>query len=441
MSSSPAIESVRVDDIRFRFARLGSGSDANNPHTDYSNPYVTVAAGDSVGVGIGFTLGRGNDLVCRAVSELAPLVEGMTVDEFVGSFGRIWRVLANPPQSRWIAPGAGPYHMAAGAIANAVFDAWAKRRGLPLWEALVALEPEDIVAMLDFRYVEHLLSREEALAILRRNAGSRDERVAELKERGLPCYHTTWIGSSTSELLEQIEGVRADRGVTTFKVKVGRDLAHDRERLAAIRERFGDEIGLFVDANQVWSVPQAIEWMEALADYGIGWIEEPTAPDLVDGHRAIREALAPSGVDVVTGENCPNAQVAAQFIAGGAVDRFQIDACRVIGPAENILIMLVAAKYGVPVCPHAGGSGLDELVPHLAGFNYAWCSPSLDRVLVEQVGFCADFFVAPSRVAGGRVAAPSQPGYIVGMTDEARAVYAYPSGSAWRSSSSTGVVE
>ncbi|MFW5742378.1 MAG: enolase C-terminal domain-like protein [Spirochaetota bacterium] len=441
MPSSPAIGSIRVEDIRFRFSRLGSGSDANNPHTDYSNPYVTVSAGDTLGAGIGFTLGRGNDLVCRAVSELAPLVEGLTVDEFVGAFGRIWRVLANPAQSRWIAPGAGPYHMAAGAIANAVFDAWAKRQGLPLWEALVRLEPEQIVEMLDFRYVEHLLTRDEALTILSRNAPTRGGRVQELKDRGLPCYHTTWIGSSTAELLDQIEGVRRERGITTFKVKVGSDLRYDRERLAAIRERFGEEIGLLVDANQVWSVPQAIEWMEALADYRVGWIEEPTAPDLVDGHRLIREALASLSIEVVTGENCPNAQLAAQLIAGGAVDRFQIDACRVIGPAENILIMLIAAKHSVPVCPHAGGSGLDELVPHLSAFNYACCSPTLERVLVEQVGFCADFFVAPSTVRDGRVAAPSVPGYIVGMTDEARRTCAYPSGSAWSSSSSIGMAE
>lgn len=441
MARSPVIDSVRVEDIRFRFARLGSGSDANNPHTDYSNPYVTVDAGEARGVGIGFTLGRGNDLVCRAVSELAPLVEGVSIDEFVRSFGRIWRLLANPPQSRWIAPGAGPYHMAAGAIANAVFDAWAKRQGLPLWEALARLEPEEIVAMLDMRYVEHLLTRDEALEILRRNEPGRGERVQEVKERGLPCYHTTWIGSGTAELLEQIEDVRRERGIATFKVKVGGDLGHDRERLAAIRDRFADEVELLVDANQVWSVPQAIEWMEALAEYRIGWIEEPTAPDLVDGHRRIREALAPAGIEVVTGENCPNAHVATQFIAGDAVDRFQIDACRVAGPAENILIMLVAAKHGVPVCPHAGGSGLDELVPHLAAFNYVCCSPTLERVLVEQVGFCADFFVAPSTVAGGRVAAPSVPGYVVGMTDEARRTYAYPSGSAWSSNSSTGVAE
>lgn len=438
MAQANGIVSIEVEDVRFRFGRLGSGSDANNPQTDYSNPYVTLTTGRGTGAGIGFTLGRGNDLVCAAVRELAPIVVGKPVDEVVESFGEYWRALANPFQSRWIAPGAGPYHMAAGAIANAVFDAWAKERGLPLWEALSRLTPEAIVAMLDFRYVEHHLAREEALEILSANAASREARVGEIRDRGMPCYHTTWIGSGVGELLEQIERVRAERGVTTFKVKVGSDLSHDRRRLGAIRDRFSDEIDLFVDANQVWSVPGAIEWMKALAEYRIGWIEEPTAPDLVDGHRAIREGLSGLGIDVVTGENCPNSHVAAQLIAAGAVDRFQIDACRVLGPPENILVMLVAAKHGVPICPHAGGSGLDELVGHLAAFNYVCCSPSFERVIVEQVGFCSDYFVAPAVVSGGRLEAPREPGYIVGMKPEARSTYSFPSGSAWRSSSSTG---
>ncbi|MFW6288587.1 MAG: enolase C-terminal domain-like protein [Spirochaetota bacterium] len=432
MPHNATIESVTVRDVRFRFERLGAGSDANNPEPHYSNPYVTVKTSEGEGVGIGFTLGRGNELVCHAVEELAPLVIGRSVGDLVDRFGETWRALANPLQSRWIAPGAGPYHMAAGAITNAVFDAWSRQQDLPLWKALSRLEPEQIVAMLDFRYLEHLLTADEALAILRANAETREGRIAEIEERGLPCYHTTWIGSGTEELLAQIESIRASRGISAFKVKVGSDIAHDHERLSAIRERFGDSIDLFVDANQVWSVPAAIEWMRALAEYRITWIEEPTAPDQIEGHRRIREALAASGIEVVTGENCPNSHVAAQFIAGGAVDRFQIDACRVMGPPENIVIMLVAAKYGIPICPHAGGSGLDELVPHLAAFNYVCCAPTLDRVIVEQVGFCADFFVAPSEVRDGRVAAPRSPGYIVGMRPDALLAHEYPDGSAWR---------
>jgi len=432
MVNPTLIRELAVQDIRFRFDRLGSGSDANNPETHYSNPYVTIATDAGPGVGIGFTLGRGNDLVCRAVEELAPLVVGRPVDELVADFATTWRALANPLQSRWIAPGGGPYHMAAGAIANALFDAWSRAQGLPLWKALALLSPEQTVDMLDFRYVEHLLSRGEAIALLSEHADGRERRVRELEADGLPCYHTTWIGSETAELLDQIETVRDRRGISTFKVKVGRELGHDHARLSAIRDRFGDGIDLLVDANQVWSVPEAIEWMHALADHRPAWIEEPTAPDQIDGHRRIRDALAVDGIEVVTGENCPNSHVAAQFIAGGAVDRFQIDACRVIGPPENILIMLVAAKYGVPVCPHAGGSGLDELVPHLAAYNYVACAPTRERVIVEQVGFCSDYFLEPSRVRDGRVLVPEAPGYIVGMREEAIARNRFPDGSAWR---------
>ncbi len=420
-----------MEDIRFPYAALAAGSDANNRDPDYSNPYVTVVTDEGEGEGVGFTLGRGNEMVCAAVRELAPALIGRRVDDIVDGFAGVWRELANPFQSRWIAPGGGPYHMAAGAITNAIFDLWAKQRRLPLWKALAALTPEQITAMLDFRYVDHLLSREEALEILRDRVEGRAERVRELESQGLPCYHTTWIGSGTGELLDQIEEVRARRGITTFKVKVGRDLTHDRERLGAIRRRFGDDLVLLTDANQVWTVGEAIEWMRALEEYGIGWIEEPTAPDQVDGHRRIREGLARTGIEVVTGENCPNSHLAAQFIAGRAVDRFQIDACRVMGPPENILIMLVAAKHGVPVCPHAGGSGLDELVPHLAAFNHACVTPDPDRIIVEQVGFCADFFSSPAVVREGRVAAPGEPGYLVGMKPEAAARYRFPDGPEW----------
>lgn len=425
------VTGVTVEDIRFRFGRDGSGSDAANPQTDYSNPYVRIETDAGVGVGVGFTLGRGNEMVCEAVRELAPIVVGRDVDEMVAGFASLWRELANPFQSRWIGPASGPYYMGAGALANAIFDLWAKRRGRPLWQALSALSPDEIVAMLDFRYVEHVLTINEAREILAKGVADRSKRITRLKEDGLPCYHTTWIGSSVDDLLNEIESVRAARGVSAFKLKIGRELEHDRMRLKAVREHFGDQIDVLVDANQVWSVPQAIEWMRSLAEFAITWIEEPTAPDLIDGHAQIRSALKESGIHVVTGENCPNSHVAAQLIAGGAVDRFQIDACRVIGPPEVILIMLVAAKYGVAICPHAGGSGLDELVPHLAAFNEVCIASGNPDVIVEQVGFCRDYFPFPSVVSDGRVHMPSEPGYIVDMKPETRAQFAYPDGPAW----------
>jgi L-fuconate dehydratase len=427
------VAGIRVEDIRFRFQSGGPGSDANNPRTDYSNPLVTVRTvpESHVGVGVGFTLGRGNDMVCQAVRELAPILEGAPLEGVLGEFGLWWRKLANPLQARWIGPGCGPYHMAAGAIANALFDLWAKLEGRPLWRLLADLDAERVVSLLDLRYVEHHLDRTRALEILRAAEPGKAARAAQLEATGLPCYHTTWIGQTTTDLVEEVRRVRAQRGIDAFKVKVGSSLEHDHERLSALRRAYGDEIRIYTDANQVWSVSQAIRWMRDLALHRPLWIEEPVAPDLVEGHRRVRDGLRDLGIHVVTGENCPNSHLAAELMAGGAVDRFQVDACRVLGPPEDILILLVAAHYGIPVCPHAGGSGLDELAPHLAAWNYVCARPSLEAVVVEQVGFCGHHFLSPARVADGRLRVPTEPGYLVGMREESRREYAFPRGAAW----------
>ena len=425
------IESIDVEDIRFRFPELGHGSDAINPHTDYSNPYVTLTSNNGAGVGIGFSLGRGNEQICSAVKELAPLVIGKSLDEVLFNFGEFKWILSNPVQSRWIAPGAGPYYMAGGAIMNAAFDLWAKLEGKPLWRALADLDPAEIVHMIDFRYVDHAITREEAHSILKREESAKEARIDILLENGLPCYFTTWIGTETSDLVKQIGTVRSERGISAFKLKVGSDISRDRDRLEAIRGEFGSNVSLLVDANQVWSVDQAVKWMRNLAEYEITWIEEPTAPDSVDGHRLIREGLSDVGIEVVTGENCPNPQVATQLIANHAVDRYQIDACRMMGVSDCLLVYLVAAKYGVPVCPHAGGSGLDELVPHLAAWNFVSCAPTEDRVVVKQVGFCSEYFLQPSKVTDGMISIPRLPGYLVGMKESAKEHYSFPSGPAW----------
>lgn len=426
------IESVDVQDIRFRFPELGHGSDAINPHTDYSNPLVTIRTSHGEGTGIGFSLGLGNDMICQAIRELAPLVIGTPLEDLVFGFGELKWLLANPIQSRWIAPNAGPYYMGAGAIMNAVFDAWAKSLNKPLWAALAELAPDDVLDMIDFRYVEHYLGREDARRILVAAESDRAERLAELRSHGLPSYFTTWIGSDTDDLVEQIGSVRKDRGVSGFKLKVGSDRKRDRERLGAVRDSHGGEVQLYTDANQVWSADEAISWMSDLVEFSVTWIEEPTAPDSISGHRCVREGLRDTGIEVVSGENCPNPQLAAQFIGEAAVDRFQIDACRMMGPPDVMLVMLIASRYGVPVCPHAGGSGLDELVPHLAAWNYLCCAPTLDRVVVEQVGFCSRYFEVPSQVVDGRIVLPETPGYLVGMRQEAIDEYRYPDGPAWR---------
>ena len=426
------IAECSVSDIRFPFPALGPGSDANNAHTTYSNPYVVITDSDGhKGVGIGFTLGLGNDHVCRAIDDLFPLIEGCRLADVISDFRVFWRRLANPPQRRWLGPYSGSYYMAAGALANAIFDLAAKQAGLPLWKLLVSLTPEETIRLIDFRYVEHLLTPDEAEAILADSFEGRRERMLSVEAAGLPCYFTTWIGTDPASLTRQIRETLIATGIRHYKIKVGVDPAADKAKLAAIRAEFGNSLTLYVDANQVWSPPQAVEWMRELAEYEVTWIEEPTAPDSVDGHRYIRERLRPLGIDVVTGENCPNSHLAAHFIAAGAVDRFQIDACRVLGPAENMLIMLIAKKYGIPICPHAGGSGLDELVPHLSAWNAIALAAESDTAITEHVALCSSHFMSPSRVIAGRLQLPVKPGYIVGMTDKAIADFCYPAGEAW----------
>jgi len=411
------IEYIEVIDIRFPFEWGGAGSDANNPKTDYSNPYVKIKSNNIEGVGIGFTLGKGNDLVCAATDELKTIVVGKSLFELISNFKKYWRLLANPFQSRWIGPVSGPYYMGAGAIANGLFDLWAKIEGKPLWELISELETDDILNLLDIRYVSHIISETEIRELLDNAYPTIQERKQKVIDQGLPCYYTTWIGTSIEDLIIQIENVIIERGIKDFKFKIGSNLNDDIKRLKAIREHFGNSINIMTDSNQVWSVNESIEWMVALKEFNITWIEEPIAPDLIDGHKIIKNALAKYNIDVVTGENCPNSHVAAQLISSSAVSRFQIDACRVIGPAENILIMLIAKKFNVPICPHAGGSGLDELVPHLSAWNYIRLNANQENVLIEQVGFCSEFFINPSQVENGHVLLSSQPGYIVGMPD------------------------
>lgn len=436
LTDSSRIAGGSVRDIRIDFPRLGPGSDAHNQHTTYSNPYVLVHDSDGVtGAGISFTLGNGNEQVCAAIDDLLPLVVGEKVSDLIGDFRTFWRRLANPEQRRWLGPYSGSYYMAAGAIANALFDLFAKRERVPLWKLLLSLSPEQIVALIDFRYVEHLITEQEALELLRSHVAQSEQRASALQAAGLDCYFTTWIGADPDALVGQIADVMRSKGIRRFKVKVGADVEHDKSKLSAIRKAFGNNVDLYVDANQVWSAPTAVEWMKQLAEFDIGWIEEPTAPDCVDGHKYVRERLAPLGIDVVTGENCPNSHVAGHFISSGAIDRFQIDACRVLGPAENVLIMLLAKKFGVPVCPHAGGSGLDELVPHLSAWNAIALDAGSPKAITEHVALCSSCFESPSSVVDGKLQLPELPGYLVGLRPEAIEKHRFPDGEFWRRSS------
>lgn len=421
-----------MTDIRFPFPVLGSGSDASNAHTVYSNPYVVLRDSEGrEGIGIGFTLGEGNQHVCSAVEELFPLINGCLLADTIYDFRHFWRRLANPSQSRWLGPYCGSHYMAAGALANAVFDLAAKRAGMPLWQLLAALSPEETVRLMDFRYVSHLLDEQEAEGLLSNFVDTREERERCLGDQGMPCYFTTWIGADAASLVRQVANVIETKGIRHIKVKVGLDVASDAARLRCLRDEFSDSIELYIDANQVWAPQQAVDWVSQLAEFRIRWIEEPTAPDSIDGHRFVRERLQRLGIDVVTGENCQNSHMAAQFISTGAVDRFQIDACRVLGPAENMLIMLIAKKYGVPVCPHAGGSGLDELVPHLQAWNQITLNAGSPKTITEHVSLCSHHFEHPSEVHSGRLQLPTAPGYLSGLKPEAIESYRYPNGHAW----------
>jgi len=432
------IKSLIVKDIRFKQEEMGLGSDASNPHTDYSNPYLILQTGEIMdnqllnGIGIGFTLGKGNDMICQAVIELKNIILGLSLYDIISEFSVLVRKLTNPLQSRWIGPVSGPYYMAAGVIINAIFDLWAKVEKKPLWKLLVDINPNDLVSMLDMRYVSHLISENEILEILTKNSPTKAIRETELIKTGLPSYFTTWIGYDSNILIDQIQEFKKDKGFDTFKIKVGLNLKVDQLKLEKIRNYFPNDISILTDANQKWSVSEAIHWMKSISEFNIEWIEEPVAPDLIDGHKIIKDELESLGIDVVTGENCPNSHIAGQMLSQNAVSRFQIDSCRVVGPLENIIIMLIAAKYKIPICPHAGGSGLDELVPHLAAWNYICCNPSLEKVIVEQVGFCSHHFIAPSEVNNGHIILPEKPGYIIGIKEESLIKYEYPQGIIWK---------
>ena len=429
---SSTIKKVSVQDIRIDFKKYGPGSDANNHKTTYSNCYVILQDSDGLqGHGLGFTLGLGNELLCQAVLDLYPLLADFQIGEIFSNFRTFWRKLANPTQRRWLSPNCGLYYMAAGALINALFDLFAKREKMPLWEFLVRLTPEQTIRMIDFRYVEHLLSEGDAENILRKNINGRADRLENLRKEGLPCYFTTWIGSSSAELVLQIEKVISQNGIRHFKIKIGNDLAEDLKKILHIRHHFGAEVELYADANQVWSPPQAVAWMRKLSAFNLRWIEEPTAPDSVDGHRYIRKKLKPLHIDVVTGENCPNSQVAAHFISSNAIDRFQIDACRVLGPPENLLIMILAKKYGIPICPHAGGSGLDELVPHLSAWNEIVLAAGSSSAITEHVALCSDLFSHPSSVRGGKLQLPRHSGYLGKMKNQSIMKYQFPTGTYW----------
>ncbi len=425
------ITGLRARDIRFPTSREMDGSDALNLG-DYSATYVTLETdGTLVGHGLTFTNGRGNEIGVASAKALAPLVVGRTLEEITADLRGFYRRLTQDPQLRWIGPEKGIVHMATGAVVNAVWDLWARREGKPVWKLLADLTPQQVVNAIDFMWITDALTPNEALAILEKNAPTKAAREAEMRERGFPAYTTStgWLGYSDDKVRRLCREALA-AGWTFFKMKVGQDLEGNLRRAALMRAEIGREHTLAMDANQCWDVPEAIRQMKELARFDPYWIEEPTSPDDVLGHAAIAKAVAP--IRVATGEACQNRVIFKQLLQAKAIRICQIDSCRVGGVNEVLSILLMARKFGVPVCPHAGGVGLCEYVQHLAIFDYIAVNPSLEGRVCEFVDHLHEHFVEPVRIVKGRYAAPTAPGYSIEMKRASLDEYEFPGGAAWR---------
>ena len=430
------IVKVETIDVRFPTSRQLDGSDAMNPAPDYSVAYVVLHVDDPDvpdGHGFTFTIGRGNELAVEAARIVGERVRGMTVAEVVGDLGGLWRHLTGDSQLRWLGPDKGAIHLGTAAVVNAVWDMAAKIAGQPLWQYLAGFSPEQLVDLVDWRYLRDALTPEAALEMLQRQEPGRARRTEHLLQHGYPAYTTSagWLGYDDDKLRRLCqESVNA--GWDAVKLKVGADLADDRRRCAIAREVIGPDRRLMIDANQVLGVDDAVAWMRELAEFDVYWFEEPTSPDDVLGHAAIAAGIAPT--HVATGEHAHNVVMFKQFLQAKAIGICQIDACRLGGVNEVVATLLLAAANGVPVCPHAGGVGLCELVQHLSMFDYVAVSGSMENRVVEYVDHLHEHFVDPVRISGSRYLAPRLPGYSAQIHRESLRQHSFPNGPAWRGS-------
>ncbi|WP_020014382.1 enolase C-terminal domain-like protein [Promicromonospora sukumoe] len=448
------ITGVRVEDVRFPTSVTADGSDAMNKDADYSAAYVVLEtdatdpgadpAGSGAplgGYGLTFTIGRGNDIVAEAARQQAAALVGRDVDEIAADMGALYRDLTADSQLRWLGPEKGVVHLSLAAVLNAVWDLVARRAGKPLWRLLVDMTPEELVDVADLHYLSDALTREEALAILRERAGTRQERLDHLERTGYPVYTTSagWLGYSDDKLRRLCQEA-VDAGYQHVKLKVGANLAEDVRRLTIAREVLGPDRNLMIDANQVWDVPQAIEWMRALAPFDPLWIEEPTSPDDILGHAAVRRAVAPIGV--ATGEHCHNRVMFKQLMQAEAIDYCQLDTGRLASINEIVAVLLLAAKFGVPVCPHAGGVGLCEMVQHVSVLDYVAIGGDLTGRVTEYVDHLHEHFTDPcvvaDRGAGTAYVLPALPGYSTQMYEESIDRFRFPQGTYWAGRTSVG---
>jgi len=422
---------IEVRDIRFPTSNSLDGSDAMNARPNYSAAYVILKTDSEFrGHGLTFTIGRGNELCVAAIEALRPLVVGVTVGAGV-DMGAIWHQLTSDSHLRWVGPEKGVIHLATAAVVNAVWDLYARLMGKPLWQLLADMSSEEIVSCVPFTYITDALTPAEALAILKRHKATKAQRIDKIKEHGYPAYTTSagWLGYSDDKV-QSLVRAGLDQGWTHFKMKVGKNLDDDLRRAKLIRNEIGWDHKLMMDANQVWDVSEAIRCMKELARFRPHWIEEPTSPDDVLGHARIARAIEPVGV--ATGEHCQNRVMFKQLLQAGAISFCQIDSCRLGGVNEVLAVLLMAAKFGVPVCPHAGGVGLCEYVQHLSIFDYVAVSACLENRIVEYVDHLHDHFVTPVVMKGDRYVPPTAPGYSIEMKPESLSRYEYPNGEAWK---------
>lgn len=427
------ITAVKALDVRFPTSRSLDGSDAMNPDPDYSAAYVVLETNDPFleGHGLTFTIGRGNELCVAAIQSLSYLLTNKKLSELTTDMAGFWRMITGDSQLRWLGPEKGVIHLATAAIVNAVWDLYAKAEKKPLWKLICDMSAEELVSCVDFTYLSDVITPKESVCMLKAQEAGKAERIAYLMENGYPAYTTSagWLGYSEEKIRRLCREAKA-AGWKYLKMKVGSNLEDDMRRAEIIREEIGEGIRLMMDANQKWEVPQAIEHMKQLARYDPWFIEEPTSPDDVLGHKAIREAIAP--VKVATGEHCHNRVIFKQLFQSNAIDFCQIDSCRLGGINEILAVMLMAAKFGVPVCPHAGGVGLCEYVQHLSMIDYVMISGSMENRIIEYVDHLHEHFIDPVVIKKACYMPPIAPGYSISMKTDSLIAYAYPDGMVWR---------
>ncbi|WP_027067663.1 L-fuconate dehydratase [Maribacter sp. Hel_I_7] len=434
MSNSIIITDVIARDIRFPTSKSLDGSDAMNPDPDYSAAYVilkTNAPEGYEGHGLTFTIGRGNELCTQAIKSLSHLVIGKSLESFTANMGAFWKMITGDSQLRWLGPEKGVIHLATGAIVNAVWDLYAKVEKKPLWKLLADMTPAELVSCIDFTYITDAITPQEALEILSKNEATKQERIALLEEKGYPAYTTSagWLGYSDDKMRRLCKEAK-ESGFKHMKIKVGSDLKDDMRRAAIIREEIGDDLKLMMDANQKWDVDEAITNMESLKKFNPWWIEEPTSPDDILGHAKIAKAVKP--IEVATGEHCQNRVIFKQLMQAGAIGICQIDSCRVGGVNEILAILLMAAKFNIPVCPHAGGVGLCEYVQHLSMIDYIAISGTMENRIIEYVDHLHEHFYDPVVIKNGAYMPPKLPGYSITMKEDSLDTYTFPDGEFWK---------